>query len=129
MKLLDWIATMPINCRYALRAWADEVWNAGGRHGLKLADALMDAAPGKIDGLDSADRLLTCMESEGWIERGKLELHTAARRISGSNGNHRPLDFFWMPRRASVEFRAYLYPPKAPRGPMVQLPMFDEVTK
>lgn len=124
MKLLDWIATMPPKCREAFCTWADDMWNRGGLHGLVLNEALWESAPGKIDGLDAADRLLGCMEKEGWIERGKLELHTAARRISASGGA-RLLDYFWMPRRASIEFRAYLYPPAAPKGPMVQLDMFE----
>ncbi len=127
MKTTDWIATMPPKCREAFKAWAADMWMRGGLHGLVLSEALWESAPGKIDGMDSADRLLKCMEAEGWIERGKLELHIAARRISASGGA-RLLDFYWMPRRASVEFRDYLYPPEVPRGPMVQLTMLDEVT-
>ncbi len=125
MKTTDWIATMPPKCRFAFRAWADDMWNCGGKHGLVLAEALMDAAPGKVDGMHSGSTLLLAMEKEGWIERGKLELRTVARRLSAGSGSQQPIDYFWMPRRTSVEFRAYLYPPEVPRGPMVQTEMFE----
>lgn len=99
MKTADVLNQLTPKTREAAVRWLAECWFVG-KHGLPLAEMLMDAAPGKIDGLDAADRILKAAERDGWISRGKLELHTVARRMSAACGA-RLLDYYWEPVRGA----------------------------
>jgi hypothetical protein len=151
----QWLSTLTPAMRDAFRTWAESLWMMLGAHGLTLAEGLMDA--GRCDGIHTGSTLLLAMEKEGWIERGKLQLHTAARQISAGykGGSAQPIDYYWMPIRGAnsrplwdiifpnadaetIERCAAAYgwpaPVVAPAAPvkrrkMVQLPLFAEVSE
>ncbi len=101
MNTTEWLATLTPAGREAFRAWAETLWMVLGSHGLDLANGLMDAA--RCDGIHTGSILLLAMEKEGWIERGKLQLNTPARRISAGykGGSAQPIDYCWMPIRGA----------------------------